>query len=227
MCSTENRSPLDHIVTLNAIIENQRGRGERTYVFFGDAEKCFDKLWPEDSLIELHNLGWSARDIMTIYCMNKKAEVIVRTPAGETGEFAISKIVEQGMIHGPVLCSAETAQVNNGKEIVEYDYGPVKIGIPVFMDDVMGAGSHEHVSRTIRNCREMEIKRKFTYGLKKSKYMTIKTGPEVDKAITDKVEAGTIERTSSYRYLGILVNEEGDLEEHMKEKAQKAKTITK
>ena len=57
--------------------------------------------------------------------------------------------------------------------------------------------------------------------------MTIKTGPEVDKAITDKVEAGTIERTSSYRYLGILVNEEGDPEEHMKEKAQKAKTITK
>ena len=73
----------------------------------------------------------------------------------------------------------------------------------------------------------MEIKRKFTYGLKKSKYMTIKTGPEVDKAITDKVEAGTIERTSRYRYLGILVNEEGDLEEHKKEKAQKAKTITK
>ena len=39
----------------------------------------------------------------------------------------------------------------------------------------------------------MEIKRKFTYGLKKSKYMTIQTGPEVDKAITDKIEARTIE----------------------------------
>ena len=36
----KNRSPLDHIVTLNAIIENQRGRGERTYVFFGDAENA-------------------------------------------------------------------------------------------------------------------------------------------------------------------------------------------
>ena len=42
---SKNRSPLDHIVTLNATIENQRCRGERTYVFFGDAEKCFEKLW--------------------------------------------------------------------------------------------------------------------------------------------------------------------------------------
>ena len=38
--------------------------------------------------------------------------------------------------------------------------------------------------------------------------MTIKTGPEVDIAITDKAEAGTIERMGSYRYLGILVNDE-------------------
>ena len=105
---------------------------------------------------------------MTIYRMNKKAELITRTPARETGEFAISKIIKQGTIHAPVLCSAETAQVNNGKEMVEYHYGPVKIRILVFMDDVMGAG--------------------------------------------------TIERMSSYRYLGLLVNEEGDLEEHMKGK---------
>ena len=85
--------------------------------------------------------------------MNKKAEVIFRTPAGETEEVAISKIVKQGTIHEPVLCSAETAQVKNEKEIVECDYGPVKIGIPVFMDNVIGAGRHEHLSRTIRNCR--------------------------------------------------------------------------
>ena len=36
----KNRSPLDHTVTLNAVIENQRGRGERTYVFFGDDENA-------------------------------------------------------------------------------------------------------------------------------------------------------------------------------------------
>ena len=77
--------------------------------------------------------------------------------------------------------------------MVKYHYGPVKIGISLFMDDVMRAGRHGHVSRTIKNCREMEIKRKFTYGLKKSKYMTITTGPEEDMAITDEVEAGTIE----------------------------------
>ena len=53
----KNRSLQEHIVMLNAIIENQRCRGDRTYVVFGDAKKCFDKLWLEDSLIELPKLG--------------------------------------------------------------------------------------------------------------------------------------------------------------------------
>ena len=44
------------------------------------------------------------------------------------------------------------------------------------MIDVMGAGRHEHVSSTTRNCREMGKKRKFTYGLKESKVYDYQNG---------------------------------------------------
>ena len=57
----KNRSPLDHIITLNAIIEKQRSEKKPTYILFADAEKCFDKLWLEDGLLELHRLGWSEK----------------------------------------------------------------------------------------------------------------------------------------------------------------------
>ena len=60
----KNRSPLDHFITLNAFIEKQRSEKEPTYVFFVNTEKCFDKLWLEGGLLELHKLGWSERDVM-------------------------------------------------------------------------------------------------------------------------------------------------------------------
>ena len=45
------RSPLDHVITLNAIVEKQRSEKKPTYIFFADAEKCFDKRCLEDGLL--------------------------------------------------------------------------------------------------------------------------------------------------------------------------------
>ena len=38
----KNRSTMDNIIIINAI------HYKNTYLFFADAEKCFDKLWQKD-----------------------------------------------------------------------------------------------------------------------------------------------------------------------------------
>ena len=40
----KNRSTMDNIIIINAIIEKQRQSYKNTYLFFAEAEKCFDKL---------------------------------------------------------------------------------------------------------------------------------------------------------------------------------------
>ena len=45
------------------------------------------------------------------------------------------------------------------------------------------------------------------------------------KKITEEAEAGKIERTRTQNYLGIIVNEKGDLEDHIKEKTSAATKI--
>ena len=40
----KNRSTMDNIIIINAIIEKQRQSHKNTYLFFPDGEKCFDKL---------------------------------------------------------------------------------------------------------------------------------------------------------------------------------------
>ena len=62
----KNRSQLDHVITLNAIIEKQRSEQKPTYTLFADAEKCVNKLWLEDGLLELHKLRWSEKDVMML-----------------------------------------------------------------------------------------------------------------------------------------------------------------
>ena len=117
----KNRSPLDHVITLNAITEKQRSEKKPTYILFADAEKCFDKLWLEDGLLELHKLGWSEKDvIMMLFRLNHITNIIVKTPVGDTEDFTIMNIVKQGTTHGPIICCAETSQVNNSEEPVKY-----------------------------------------------------------------------------------------------------------
>ena len=57
------RSTMDNIVIVSAIIEQRRIEKSNTYIFFADAVKCFDKLWLQDCIIELAKLGYSKNDL--------------------------------------------------------------------------------------------------------------------------------------------------------------------
>ena len=59
----EQRSTMDNIVIISAIIEQRRIEKSNTYIFFEDAVKCFDKLWLQDCIIELAKLRYSKNDL--------------------------------------------------------------------------------------------------------------------------------------------------------------------
>ena len=67
----KQRSTVDSLIILNSIIENQIQNENKTYLFFADAKKYFDKLWLKDCLIEMYNLGYSPSTIRNLYETNK------------------------------------------------------------------------------------------------------------------------------------------------------------
>ena len=89
----------------------------------------------------------------------------------------------------------------------------------------MAAGDRDDVTKAVKSCRNMEETKKFTYGLEKTKYMIVKTGHENNQEITEEVHWGKIERTMTQKYLGIIVNEKGDLEDHIREKTNSGTKI--
>ena len=85
--------------------------------------------------------------------------------------------------------------------------------MPVYMDDISTIGNADDIRKGIRNCAVREKKKKFTYGMKKTKYMV--TGKDEEEKIEEKVEAGIVEKTKTYKYMGLMINEKGNLEDHI------------
>ena len=213
----KERSAMDNLIIMNTIIENQRAQKLNTYMFFADAVKCFDKLWLKDCLLEMYNLGYDPNTLKILYEMNKETDVIIKTTVGNTDNIQVKEVVKQGTIFGPIMCCAETSTVNSIGEEVKYRYGKINIGMPVFMDDIATAGKAEHIRKGINNCARMEREKKISFGLKKTKYMIVKTGREEEEEINETVKAGRIQRTDKCKYLGITISTDGQLTEHIKE----------
>ena len=218
---TKERAAVNNFITLSEVIRRKRKLGKKCYLMFGDAVKCFDKLWLKDSLVELYKAGCDLQDIQMIYKMNKGTVIEVETPSGLTEKMNVGEIVKQGTVLGPTLCCVTTDQINKVGESQERNLGRELIGILVFVDDVMSAGNADDVRKAIRNCRTMEKLKKTTYGLKKTKYMVMNTGKEKEEIIDEQVKEGTVKKTNEYEYLGFFLNEKGNCMHHILKKGLK------
>ena len=115
----KNRSTIDHVMTMMAIIDKNLYLKRPTFLVFADAEKCFDKLWLKDGIKDLWKAGTRTDDAYMIYKMNEKANAQIDTPIGKTDPIELQEIVRQGTIYGPKICGTSTDKINKiGKKSV-------------------------------------------------------------------------------------------------------------
>ena len=108
----KQRSAVENLIIMNSIIENQRQYKNKTYIFFADAKKCFDKLWLKDCLIKMYNLGYIPDTIRSLYETNKTSNIVVDTPVRKTSSITVKEAVKQGTIFAPIMCCTSTSRVN-------------------------------------------------------------------------------------------------------------------
>lgn len=217
----KKRSTGDNKLILSEVLRQNRKLNRKTYIVYGDAVKCFDKLWLKDCLVELYKADCAPQDIQMMYTMNKDTIIEVVTPSGTTKKVQIGEIAKQGTVLGPTFCCVETDQINKIGESQERPLGEQKVAILIFVDDVMSAGCAEDARRAIRNMAEMEVIKKFTYGLKKTNYMVINTARGKAEKIDEKVKSGTIKEVDEYKYTGFWVNKEGNCQLQVEKKKKK------
>eukprot|EP00794_Sanderia_malayensis_P004142 gene4142-4695_t len=94
-----NRGTSDHLFTVRAMIDYYKFINKDLYIFFGDLEKCFDKLWLRDSIVELWKTGMPAIETYSVYLRNKIACAVIETPVGVTQCIEFNEIVRQGTVY--------------------------------------------------------------------------------------------------------------------------------
>ena len=198
-------------------------------MYYGDLEKCFDKLWLRDSIVEVWKAGVPANEVMLIYKMNEEANIVVDTPFGRTEKAQLKEVVRQGTIWGPTLCAVATEKINSIGERVSTTYSDsTEIESLTFVDDICGAGSRETVGKTIGNCRKIEERKKMTFNEKKSNYQIIEFGKKRErKDLEERVKKGPIKKTNKYKYLGEHVNNKANYDDSLSNKERKVPGVAK
>ena len=130
----KERGTVDNMIMMRAVIDNNARLNKKTYCYFADAYKCFDKLWLKDCLVEMWRAGMREREIMLIYELNRRADIIIDTPVGITDSITVREIVKQGTVFGPKLCCISTEKVNSIQHVVSTSLTPeMTIGAPVYV----------------------------------------------------------------------------------------------
>ena len=217
-----NRATIDVTMTMLAIIEQNRYLKRNTYLVFTDAEKCFDKLWLLDGICELWRCGTDVRDCVMIKKLNEKAEIVVKTPVGDTEPFQLFDIVRQGSVYGPQICISSMDKINLiGKDAGTYYDPDLLLKAGTFVDNVTAGGGVNTGNNLIYNCSLMEERKKMIFNNKRGKteYMVIGNFEEV-RTISQKVKKGVISRITEHKMLGTWVDETGNYGINIKKKKE-------
>ena len=138
----KNRNIRDNIFVLNAITNSVvNGKEESVDVQLFDVDKCFDSLWVEECINDIHEAGLDNDKLALLYLENQNANIAIKTPTGKSKRFNITNIIMQGTVWGSLLCTAsmdKLAQLAYKNEELLYKYkGVVDIPTLGMVDDLL------------------------------------------------------------------------------------------
>ena len=87
------------------------GKANPIDVHIYDVIKCFDALWLEEAISDLHGSGFTNNKLSLLSLENEVCKVAVKTPAGHSRRVEIPRIVLQGTVFGNLECTSTMDKV--------------------------------------------------------------------------------------------------------------------
>ena len=99
----------NHLFILYGIINSViQGEEKCVDIQIYDVKQCFDALWLEDCMLDMHFATPQSQHndrLALIYKANQENKVAIKTPVGMTDRVNLPTIVMQGGTFGPMQCS--------------------------------------------------------------------------------------------------------------------------
>ena len=249
----KGRSPRDHLFVLHSVVnETLRGK-EGVDLIFYDVVQCFDSLWVQRTLKDLHSNGVTTDLLNLLHELSKKALISVKTPIGHTEEKEVEDLIMQGETISSILCTNTMDVMSKECELEPHKYKE-EVDVPKmgFVDDLLDINRcGEETVRMNEYTRNEINKRKLQLSYDKCARMHIKGKGEKEgenkcqKVVIDmwkeekqrkgsKIEiedrhAGPVEIKSvdTYVYLGDTVRSDGSSKDNVKQRIKKGYGIVR
>ena len=92
----KNRATVDHIVTINNIIQRNKATKQPTIICFLDVTKAYDKAWLEAIMYSMHKSGVITGEWQITKELSNNLTAKVQTKYGTTREIQIKDSIKQG-----------------------------------------------------------------------------------------------------------------------------------
>lgn len=215
-------STIDNIFNLFSIIKYLWYQGnESVYCYFIDFKAAFDKISRSYLFYKLYNIGISSKFLNQIEVLYSKTDNAVFSNNEISDSFESTSGVKQGCVLSPLLFSLFindlVNEIGGGVTIRE-----LKINMLLYADDIVFIAKDISILQLMINRLQRYCN---TWGLvinqSKSQIMVFKkNGAKLRKNERWTFENKQIEIVKSYKYLGINLSSNLNLENHLKERGQ-------
>ncbi len=236
---TKGKSISDHLLRINNFIKKSKRKKQTTYLVFLDVTKAYDKAWNKAILYTLNKSGIAGQDWLIAKELNENITAKVKTKHGLTRTINIKDSIRQGGILSVIEYANMMDEIT--KEIMKNPDNMIKYGNEnnagclLWMDDVVLIHNNPQQLQTMLDTtHEIASRYRIKFGEVKSKIMIIPstypeleiTNPDIEEipAIIPTFKIGDIEleEATTYKYLGITLNNKATMSDHMESVKNKA-----
>ena len=243
-----NKSPRDHLFVVYAVVNEtvQSKDVPCKDLVFSDVTQCFDSLWTSKTLTDLYSNGVKSNLLNLLNELSRDANVVIKTPVGNTEKGQIEDTIIQGETLSSILCTSSMDKMAKDSKVETLKYRE-DVSIPKmgFVDDILdmnncGEGIKKMHEETVDqlNKRKLQINRDksvkihvkgrksnenceceelFVDSWELKKYETASGSVMKDHYVGKQV----VKTVENYEYLGNIIEGEGTNKETIRDRTSK------
>ena len=157
--------------------------------------------------------GVGGPEWMTIYLMNKSADIIIQTPVGETKPIELQEVVMQGTVMAAVMCAKmiDTATENLENVGAGIQYGEVRITSQMFQDEILQSSTTTETTQKAALANEIfQDTNRMRFNMEKSQMMCIPQKQGIEQTV--RLNNQEFSRYTQYKYLGDHLHTKNNLD---------------
>ena len=232
------KGTVDHIFTLNSIIYQTLKNKEYMNLTFLDIEKAFDKASFSAITRTLKDRGAKTDTLQYICNLNKDFHVKINTRHNDGRNqtntdnlINTSNVLKQGSVLSPIefgaliddICETAINKTKHGtiedRVVVNGKEEPMVL----FVDDITIATRNRTLTNEyLKNTVDEAKKRLLKFGVPKCKTMEYNKQAKTHEDACIVMDGEELEFVTEFKYLGLIFNDKGDLENHLNEIEKKA-----